>query len=280
MNYAWNWGVLLQKTPDGAATYVDWLISGLGWTISVALSAWVLALALGAVLGVMRTVPNKWLSGIATAYVEIFRNVPLLVQLFIWYFVVPEILPFGLGDRVKQMDPTLNAFLTSFICLGLFTAARVCEQVRAGIDSLAKGQKNAGLAMGLTLWQTYKFVLLPMAFRIVIPPLGQRVHERLQELVGRAHHRPARAHRAKPADRRVHGEYLRGLHRRHRALYRHHVDRGDDHALAGAALPRPGLHLGRRRKMSYDFDWSSIPGCDPVPAARAWVCRSRCSRLP
>jgi glutamate/aspartate transport system permease protein len=172
MNYAWNWGVLLQKTPDGAATYVDWLISGLGWTVSVALSAWVLALALGTVLGVMRTVPNQWLSGLATAYVEIFRNIPLLVQLFIWYFVVPEVLPFGIGERVKQMDPTLNAFLTSFICLGLFTAARVCEQVRAGIDSLAKGQKNAGLAMGLTLWQTYKFVLLPMAFRIVIPPLG------------------------------------------------------------------------------------------------------------
>jgi len=175
MNYAWNWGVLLQTTPDGATTYVDWLISGLGWTVSVALSAWVLALALGTVLGVMRTVPNKWLSGIATAYVEIFRNIPLLVQLFIWYFVVPEVLPFGIGDRVKQMDPTLNAFLTSFICLGLFTAARVCEQVRAGIDSLASGQKNAALAMGLTLWQAYKFVLLPMAFRIVIPPLGSEL---------------------------------------------------------------------------------------------------------
>jgi glutamate/aspartate transport system permease protein len=172
MNYHWNWGVFLQKTPDGSATYLQWLISGLGWTVSVALSAWVLALTLGAVLGVMRTVPNKWLSGIATAYVEIFRNVPLLVQLFIWYFVVPEVLPFGLGDKLKQMDPTVNAFITSFLCLGWFTAARVCEQVRAGINSLPKGQKNAGLATGLTLWQTYKFVLLPMAFRIVIPPLG------------------------------------------------------------------------------------------------------------
>jgi len=175
MNYHWNWGIFLQKTPDGSATYLDWLISGLGWTVAVALSAWVLALSLGAVLGVMRTVPNKWLSGIATAYVEVFRNIPLLVQLFIWYFVVPELLPVGIGDRIKQMDPTLNAFLTSFICLGLFTAARVCEQVRAGINSLPKGQKNAGLAMGLTLWQTYKFVLLPMAFRIVIPPLGSEL---------------------------------------------------------------------------------------------------------
>jgi glutamate/aspartate transport system permease protein len=172
MNYAWNWGIFLEKTPDGSATYLDWLISGLGWTVAVALSAWVLALALGAVLGVMRTVPNRWLSGIASAYVEIFRNIPLLVQLFIWYFVFPELLPFGLGDRLKQMDPTLNAFLTAVLCLALFTAARVCEQVRAGINSLPKGQKNAGLAMGLTLWQTYKFVLLPMAFRIVIPPLG------------------------------------------------------------------------------------------------------------
>jgi len=172
MNYNWNWAVFFQETPEGGTQYWELLVSGLGWTLAVSACAWVIAFAVGSVIGVMRTVPNKWLSGIATAYVEIFRNIPLLVQLFIWYFVVPEVLPFGIGDRVKQMDPTLNAFLTSFICLGLFTAARVCEQVRAGIDSLAKGQKSAALAMGLTLWQAYKFVLLPMAFRIVIPPLG------------------------------------------------------------------------------------------------------------
>jgi glutamate/aspartate transport system permease protein len=120
---------------------------------------------------VLRTAPNKWLSGLAAAYVEIFRNIPLLVQLFIWYFVLPELLPRAWGDAFKQSDPLLQQFLAALICLGLFTAARVAEQVRAGIGSLAKGQKNAGLAMGLTLPQTYRYVLLPMAYRIIVPPL-------------------------------------------------------------------------------------------------------------
>ena len=172
MHYHWNWGIFLKQTPDGSATYLQWLISGLGWTVAVALSGWVMALVLGSVLGVMRTVPNKWLAGIATAYVEVFRNIPLLVQLFIWFYVFPELLPWWLGEKLKTMDPTFNAYLTSFLCLGWFTAARVCEQVRAGINSLPKGQKMAGTALGLTLPQTYRYVLLPMAFRIIIPPLG------------------------------------------------------------------------------------------------------------
>jgi glutamate/aspartate transport system permease protein len=125
----------------------------------------------GSLVGVLRTVPNKWLSGFATAYVEVFRNIPLLVQLFIWYFVLPELLPKSMGDGFKQMNPLAQQYITALICLGLFTAARVAEQVRAGIGSLARGQKNAGLAMGLTLPQTYRFVLLPMAYRIIVPPL-------------------------------------------------------------------------------------------------------------
>lgn len=169
--YNWNWSVFLSKTPAGDATYLEWLFLGLKWTVVLSLSSWVIAIVLGSLLGVLRTVPNKWLSGIAAAYVEVFRNIPLLVQLFIWYFVLPELLPQGLGDAFKQMNPLAQQFLAAMICLGTFTAARVCEQVRSGIGSLARGQKNAGLAMGLTLPQTYRFVLLPMAFRIIIPPL-------------------------------------------------------------------------------------------------------------
>src|SRR5205807_858347 len=92
-----------------------------------------------------------------------------LVQLFIWYFVVPELVPGG--HRFKQIDPFAQQFLTSMACLGLFTAARVCEQVRAGIESLSIGQRNAGLALGFTLPQTYRYVLLPMAARLIVPPL-------------------------------------------------------------------------------------------------------------
>ncbi len=171
MNYQWNWGVFLQPSATGDDTYLGWMFSGLKMTITLSLTAWVLALMLGALIGVLRTVPNKTLAGLATAYVELFRNIPLLVQLFIWYFVLPELLPTAIGDAYKQSNPALQQFLAAMVCLGLFTSARVAEQIRAGINSLPKGQKNAGLALGFTLPQTYRFVILPMAFRLVVPPI-------------------------------------------------------------------------------------------------------------
>ncbi len=171
MSYQWNWGIFLQPSATGDDTYLGWMFAGFKMTIGLSLSAWALALLLGALVGVLRTVPNKVLAGFATAYVELFRNVPLLVQLFIWYFVLPELLPPSIGDAYKQSNPILQQFLASMVCLGLFTSARVAEQVRAGINSLPKGQKNAGLALGFTLPQTYRHVILPMAFRLIVPPL-------------------------------------------------------------------------------------------------------------
>ncbi len=157
--------------PSGGATYLDWFVQGVEWTLLVSAAGWAIALALGALLGVLRTVPSRALRGFAAAYVELFRNIPLLVQLFLWYFVVPELLPKALGDAIKGAPPLAQQFVAATLCLGLFTAARVCEQVRAGIESIARGQRAAGLALGLTLPQTYRFVLLPMAFRIILPPL-------------------------------------------------------------------------------------------------------------
>jgi len=171
MNYQWNWGVFLQPSASGDDTYLGWMFAGFKMTITLSLTAWVLALLLGAIVGVLRTVPNKALAGLATAYVELFRNIPLLVQLFIWYFVLPELLPTAIGDAYKQSNPIFQQFLAAMVCLGLFTSARVAEQIRSGINSLPKGQKNAGLALGFTLPQTYRFVMLPMAFRLVVPPL-------------------------------------------------------------------------------------------------------------
>ncbi|WP_088345239.1 MULTISPECIES: amino acid ABC transporter permease [Rhodomicrobium] len=171
MSYNWNWPIFFSPVPSGETTYLFWLIEGLKFTVLLSLSAWVLALIVGSLAGVLRTVPNRFLSGAATAYVELFRNIPLLVQLFIWYFVMPELLPKSMGDAFKQSDPLFQQFVAAFVCLGLFTSARVAEQVRSGINSLPRGQKSAGLALGFTLPQTYRFVLLPMAFRIVIPPL-------------------------------------------------------------------------------------------------------------
>jgi len=169
----WDWQVFCKNTIDGEVvascfgsggdiTYLDWMLSAWGWTLSVAALALVVAVALGVLMGILRTVPNKALVLIGDAWTELFRNVPLLVQVFLWYHVLPSLfLP------LRQVP----SFVLVVLALGFFTSARIAEQVRAGIQSLPKGQRYAGLAMGFTLPQTYRFVLMPMAFRIVIPPL-------------------------------------------------------------------------------------------------------------
>jgi len=164
MNYNWNWGVLLEEP------YLDWVISGFGWTIVVSIAAWMIAFSLGSVVGIMRTTNVRTLRAIGTCYVETFRNIPLLVQMFLWYFVFPELLPEDAGMWVKRELP-LPEFSTAVVCLGLYTASRVGEQVRAGIESIGTGQRNAALAMGLTEPQVYRYVLLPVGYRIIVPPL-------------------------------------------------------------------------------------------------------------
>lgn len=170
-----DWGVFLQRTPSGDATYLGWIAAGLGTTVGLSVSAWILALLLGSAVGVLRTVPGRLARAFASAWVELFRNVPLLVQLFLWYFVAPELAPAGLGTWFKQLHPFLQQFVSAMLCLAFFTSARVAEQVRAGIEALSAGQRAAGLALGFTLPQTYRHVLLPMAFRIVVPPLTSEI---------------------------------------------------------------------------------------------------------
>lgn len=164
MNYNWDWGVLFREP------YLGWIVDGIGWTIAVALAAWVIAFFLGCTLGIMRTTSSPFLRAIAVTYVELFRNIPLLVHFFLWYFVVPELLPQEAGMWVKREMP-LPSFTTAVVALGLYTASRVCEQVRAGIEAVGRNQRQAGQAVGFTEAQTYRYVLLPQAFRIVIPPL-------------------------------------------------------------------------------------------------------------
>ena len=169
MNYHWNWHIFFDQDPSGAGTYLDMLLSGLALTIETALCAWIIALALGSVVGVLRTLPSRTASWFGFGYVEFFRNMPLLVQLFLWFFVLPELLPPSLGIWLKQLRHA--PFYTAAIGIGLFMSARVAEQLRAGIGSLPRGQKLAATALGLTTAQTYRYVLLPMAFRIILPPL-------------------------------------------------------------------------------------------------------------
>jgi glutamate/aspartate transport system permease protein len=171
VKYNWDWSIYSQPAADASGTWVHYLVVGLGWTLATALAAWVIALVIGSAVGVLRTTPMKWIVRLGNAYVEIFRNVPLLVQMFLWFFVVPEFLPKQLGDAVKQMPPPWGSYLPAVLCLGLYTSVRIAEQVRAGIQSLPRGQLMAGTALGLTLPQAYRYVLLPMAYRIILPPL-------------------------------------------------------------------------------------------------------------
>lgn len=172
MNYHWDWGIFFKPTGVGSEIYLNWFASGLYWTLAVALSGWIIALAIGTVVGVARTLPTRWPAALAAAYIDLFRNVPLLVQLFIWYFLVPDLLPEGAQIWFKQdLSPTTSQFLSVVVCLGLFTAARVAEQVRTGIEALPRGQRNAAMAMGFSQAQTYRHVLLPQALRVIIPPL-------------------------------------------------------------------------------------------------------------
>jgi glutamate/aspartate transport system permease protein len=151
MNYHWNWRIFGEMSPDGVHTYWDTLLSGLAWTLATSLAGWMMALVLGFAVGALRTLPGRWLPLLGTAYVELFRNVPLLVQMFLWFFVAPELLPQALGDWLKALP---NA-----------------PFVTAVIQALAGGQRLAALALGLDLPQTYRFVLLPLAVRIILPPL-------------------------------------------------------------------------------------------------------------
>ncbi|MBX9610268.1 MAG: amino acid ABC transporter permease [Burkholderiales bacterium] len=171
---AWDWQVFCKNIIDGEVaprcfgaggetTYLDWIFSAWGWTLSVALSALLIALVLGSVVGTIRTLPESpWLVRLGNAWVELFRNIPLLVQIFLWYHVVPAVFP-----AMKA----LPGFMLVVFALGFFTSSRIAEQLRAGIQALPRGQRYAGMAVGFTTFQYYRYVLLPMAYRIIIPTM-------------------------------------------------------------------------------------------------------------
>lgn len=166
-----NWDVFLEDAPFGGVKYYEWLLAGLWTTVLLSFWAWTLAFLAGSLAGILRTLPNRLCRLLGLIYVELFRNIPLLVWFFIWYAVAPELLPRNAGIWVKRLDPPTQFFAISVIALGLFTGGRVAEQVRSGIESLPGGQRKAALALGMTVAQTYRHVLLPGAYRIILPPL-------------------------------------------------------------------------------------------------------------
>lgn len=164
MDYQWNWDILAQLP------YRDWILTGLGWTVFISICSWAIALVLGVLFGAARSLPNRWVQRFARLYIEIFRNVPVLVQLFLWYFVVPNIVPDEIGTWLKRDMPN-PAVTTAIVAIGLFAGARVAEQVRGGIDAVGIHLLPAALATGLRPFQAFRLILFPLGLRAIIPPL-------------------------------------------------------------------------------------------------------------
>ena len=161
MNYTFKWSVLW--TGESGA----WLLSGLLTTLELSALAWLLAVGLGIVSGALRTVKFRPLRALATFYVEFFRNVPLLVWMFFWYFGVPPLLPEGVREWLYGHG---LEFWAGVFALGIYSGARFSEVLRSGIQAIPRTQIEASVASGLTTFQAYRYVILPVALRLIIPP--------------------------------------------------------------------------------------------------------------
>jgi len=161
MNYTFKWSVLWSG-QSGA-----WLLQGLITTLELSALAWLIAVALGILSGALRTVPFAPLRWLATFYVEFFRNVPLLVWMFFWYFAVPPLLPRPAQDWVFNHRAE---FWAGTAALGVYHGARMSEVIRSGIGAIPRTQFEASVAIGLTTFQAYRLVILPVALRLIVPP--------------------------------------------------------------------------------------------------------------
>ena len=161
MSYTFKWSVLWSGQSG------QWLLQGLITTLELSAIAWLIAVALGILSGALRTVPFRPLRWAATVYVEFFRNVPLLVWMFFWYFGVPPLLPRGAQDWLFNHGAE---FWAATIALGVYHGARFSEIIRSGIGAIPRTQFEASLAMGLTTFQAYRLVILPVALRLIVPP--------------------------------------------------------------------------------------------------------------
>src|SRR3990172_1624866 len=144
-----------------------WLLEGLWTTIRLSALSWIFACALGIVSGALRTAPYRTLRALATCYVEFFRNVPLLVWLFFWYFGAPQALPRPAQDWLNLRGPE---FWSAVVALSVYHGARMSEVVRAGIQSVPRTLLEASTATGLSVAQAYRLILIPIALRLIIPP--------------------------------------------------------------------------------------------------------------
>lgn len=162
LNYTFDWNKVLS------GEYLDWIISGVGVTLQISAVSLFIALLLGTTIAVMRMTKIKPLIWFSASFTEFFRNTPLLVQIFFWYFGADSLLPRFALDWLYEQD---FEFCAGVIALSVYTAAFIAEEIRAGVNSIPKNQLEASRACGLTFIQAMRYVILPQAFRIIVPPM-------------------------------------------------------------------------------------------------------------
>jgi len=161
VQYQFNWSVLWTGQSG------QWLLRGILTTLQLSAVAWLLAAALGILSGAFRTMQLRPLHALATFYVEFFRNVPLLVWMFLWYFGVPPLLPRPVQAWLFNHGAE---FWAGMFALGVYHGARFSEVIRAGIQSIPKTQFEAAVSTGLTVAQAYRLIIIPIALRLILPP--------------------------------------------------------------------------------------------------------------
>ena len=213
--------------------------------MATALSAWIIALVFGSSSACCARCRRSPPPGSAYAYVEFFRNMPLLVQLFLWFFVLPELLPRELGRWLKQM-PNAPFYTAAIGARAFHVGARRRAGARRHRLAAARPEAWPATALGLTTAQAYRYVLLPMAFRIIMPPLTSEFLNYHQEHLGGDHHRPDRTDRPGALDAGILLPGVRGLHRRDRDVSPDQHRRASRHALPRTQVAIPGYIASRK----------------------------------
>jgi glutamate/aspartate transport system permease protein len=168
LHYTFDWSVLWRQP------YGKMIMEGIWTTVYISLLSLLMGLVLGVLIAVCRLTPFRVGRIIGTAYVQLFRNIPLLVQMFFWYFAVPALLPKNIEHWLNHEVSQL-AYYLGVLCLGTYTASRIAETVRSGFLSVPRGLYQAAFSTGLSPWKTYRYIATPYAFRIIIPLLTTEV---------------------------------------------------------------------------------------------------------
>lgn len=166
--------LLITFKPDPFRRILLFVSDGIGVTIYTTLISFVLVLIFGLIAGLGRISKNRILNGMSTVYVELVRGIPLLVQLMFWYFAFPSVIQ-GLGNFLSIESLAkyrANPILMAIIGLTFCYAAYMSEVYRAGIQSISKGQMEAARSLGMNYFQAMRYVILPQAIRVILPPVG------------------------------------------------------------------------------------------------------------